>query len=57
MNTKDMEEKLRIYRLRISQLDKDHIQREIAVNLRLIFLQLKQLEDSIDSISIPEDKQ
>jgi len=53
---KRLTEKISRYHKDIGELDRDRLLVEIATNLFAIFLRLKDLEDSVDSIPIPEDK-
>jgi len=53
---KRLTERISIYHKDIGELDRDRLLVEIATNLFAIFIRLKYLEDSINSIPFPEDK-
>ena len=53
---KRLTERIAMYHKDIGELDRDRLLVEIATNLFAIFLRLKELTSSVDSISIPEDK-
>ena len=55
MKQKEMNDLIDDYRRRFKYLKEPEVQKEIAIRLHAIFLQLKELTNSVDSISIPED--
>ena len=54
MNQKEITDRINDYRMHLKYLKEPEVQKEIAIRLYAIFLQLKELEDSINSMPLGE---
>ena len=54
MNRKEMNDLIDDYRTHLKYLEEEEVQKEIAIRLYGIFLQLRELEEAINSMPLGE---